>query len=147
MYDFIRGSSIVAALPTLMYIGFHQNANRIGALALASTPGVREFLSIPYEAIVLGILVAYGLTYKIMRLLHRAEDGVDESVSGVPTKTLIVGGAILGLTLSIIGRFVLNLPVKMFHMSPSRAHLVHPIAIVLYALIFLYVDKALGIDF
>lgn len=147
MHDFIRGSSIVAALPTLLYVGFHQHKNRIGALSLASSPGVREFLSIPYESIVLGILVAYGLTYKIMKLIHRPKDGVDEGASGVPTKTLVVGGAALGLTLSLIGRFGMNLPVKMFNMPPARSHLVHPIAIVLYAFIFLYVDKALGVDF
>lgn len=149
MHDFIRGSSIVAALPTLMYVGFHQHKNRVGALELVSSPRVREFLSIPYEAIVLGILVAYGVTYKIMKLLHRSKDEgvVDDQVEpGVPTKTLVLGGAALGLSLSVIGRFGMNLPVKMFRMPPARTYLVHPIAIVLYAFIFLYVEKALSVD-
>jgi hypothetical protein len=45
-------------------------------------------------------------------------------------------GAIFGLLLSIIGRFVLNLPELLFNFTPKNEYMVHIIAALLYAVIF-----------
>jgi len=59
----------------------------------------------------------------------------------VPRSKILLCGASLGLFLSIVGRFGFDLPIKMFKMSESSSWTVHPIAIVLYMIIFLYVEK------
>ena len=132
--DFIKGSSLVATIPTLVYVGMAQNRNRISALGLASNPDVKQFLSIPYELIVIGILASYGVTNTILK---RNKD--DEG--NVPVSKVLLCGASLGLFLSIVGRFGLDLPVKMFKISSSESWTVHPIAIVLYMFIMIYVNK------
>ena len=43
---------------------------------------------------------------------------------------------IFGLLLSIIGRFSLNLPIKLFNFTKNTAYQVHIYAIILYAIIF-----------
>jgi len=132
--DFIKGSSLVATIPTLVYVGMAQNRNRISALGLASNPDVKQFLSIPYELIVIGILVSYGVTNTILK---RNKD--DEG--NVPVSKVLLCGASLGLFLSVVGRFGLDLPVKMFKIPSSESWTVHPIAIVLYMFIMIYVNK------
>jgi len=125
---------LVATIPTLVYVGMAQNRNRISALGLASNPDVKQFLSIPYELIVIGILASYGVTNTILK---RNKD--DEG--NVPVSKVLLCGASLGLFLSIVGRFGLDLPVKMFKISSSESWTVHPIAIVLYMFIMIYVNK------
>ena len=56
----------------------------------------------------------------------------------------MVTGAIFGLTLSIVGRFALDLPVKMFNIPRENAWIVHPIAMTIYPIIMLYVDQVFG---
>ena len=134
MDNFIKGSSIVAALPTFLYVGYYQMQNRNSLLKTASSPELKSFLSIPYEIMVIGILVSYGITYSLMK---RNIDVEDSNVTKL-TKVAI-HGAILGVILSIIGRFVLDLPVKMFKIPRNKAFSVHPSAFILYIFIFLYV--------
>ena len=134
MDNFIKGSSIVAALPTFLYVGYYQMQNRNYLLKTASSPDLKSFLSIPYEIMVIGILVSYGITYSLMK---RNIDVEDSNVTKL-TKVAI-HGAILGVILSIIGRFALDLPVKMFKIPRNKAFSVHPSAFILYIFIFLYV--------
>jgi len=138
MDSFIKGSSIVAAIPTLLYVGMAQNRNRLQALSLSSNPDVVDYLSIPYETIVVGILISYGVTNIVM---NRYKDDEDR----VPVSKIILCGASLGLFLSTVGRFGLDLPTKMFKLPPSRAFTVHPIAMVMYVAIMFYVNKILNL--
>ena len=134
MDNFIKGSSIVAALPTFLYVGYYQMQNRNSLLKSVSSPELKSFLSIPYEIMVIGILVSYGITFSLMK---RNIDVEDSNVTKL-TKVAI-HGAILGVILSIIGRFALDLPVKMFKIPRNKAFSVHPSAFILYIFIFLYV--------
>jgi len=131
--NFIKGSSVVAAFPTLLYVGFFQMKNRQDLLKKASSLKLQNFLSIPFESIIVGILVAYGITFSIMKR------NIDEEKDSNSKKLIKVmsHGAILGLVLSIIGRFYFDLPVKMFGIPKIQASKVHPTAIILYAVIFL----------
>lgn len=135
MDNFIKGSSIVAALPTFLYVGYYQMQNRNSLLKSVSSPELKSFLSIPYEIMVIGILVSYGITYSLMK--RNIDEDNDSNVTKL-TKVAI-HGAILGVILSIIGRFALDLPVKMFKIPRNKAFSVHPSAFILYIFIFLYV--------
>jgi len=137
MNDFIKGSSLAAALPTLLYVGFYQRKNRLSLLKNATSVDIRSFLSIPFESFSIGILLAYGLAYSSLQ-----RDESEERSSNA--KSVVISGAILGLSLSLIGRFVFDLPVKMFGIPRTQAWKVHPTAIILYILIFLYVNKVLN---
>ena len=131
--NFIKGSSFVAAFPTLLYVGFFQMKNRQDLLKKASSLELQNFLSIPFESIVVGILVAYGITFSLMKR------NIDEEKDSKSKKIIKVmsHGAILGLVLSTIGRFYFDLPVKMFGIPKSQESNVHITALGLYALIFL----------
>lgn len=60
--QFVKGSSVVAAIPTLVYLGAAQRKNRIKLLR--TNPEILlSFLSIPYESIVVGVLILYGIAY------------------------------------------------------------------------------------
>lgn len=138
MENFVKGSSVVAALPTLLYVGFYQMKNRNKMLNEATSPEIKAFLSIPFETIVVGILVAYGISYALMKESINEEE---DSTMLRYTKVAI-HGASLGLTLSLFGRFMFDLPVKMFGIPSNQAWTVHPTAILLYIAIFVYVNVA-----
>ena len=131
--NFIKGSSLVAAFPTLLYVGIFQMKNRKELLKKASSIELQNFLSIPFESIVVGILVAYGIAFTIMKR------NIDEEKDSKSKKLIKVmsHGAILGLVLSIFGRFYFDLPVKMFGIPKSQASKVHITAFILYSVIFL----------
>jgi len=135
--DFIKGSSLVATIPTFVYVGLAQHRNRVSALGLASNPKVKQFLSIPYELIVIGILASYGVATTVMNR-NKDEDG------DVHILKVLACGASLGLFLSTVGRFGLGLPVKMFNIPQSESWTVHPIAIMLYMIIMMYVNKVIN---
>ena len=48
-------------------------------------------------------------------------------------------GIFFGLFLSIIGRFGMNLPTKLFNFTRSNEYMVHIYAIIMYALIFQFI--------
>ena len=139
MEDFVKGSSLIAALPTLLYVGFYQMKNRKKMLGEATSPELKSFLSIPFEIIIVGILVAYGVAYSSMK------ESIQENDSMMFKFTKIaVHGASLGLTLSLFGRFMFDLPVKMFGIPSGQAWTVHPTAILLYIVIFIYVNSVMS---
>lgn len=135
MENFIKGSSVVAAIPTLLYVGFAQMKNRKEMLNQATSPELKSFLSIPFEIIVVGILVAYGVAYASMKESMNEEDSTMLKYTKVA-----IHGASLGLTLSLFGRFMFDLPVKMFGLPSNAAWTVHPTALFIYIAIFIYVN-------
>lgn len=146
MGEFLKSSSVVASLPTLLYLGFAQRKNRIDLLQslTSDTSGkLQSFLSIPYEFLPLAVSLVYGIAYTFVGTpTGDSNTPGKESRSERRTrikKSLIVG-ALTGLSLSLVGRFGLNLPTKMFGMPTEKAYTVHLVAPVLYMLIFLYVS-------
>lgn len=121
--DFLKGSSLISAFPTLLYMGIYRRKNRLNLPS-----NLENFASIPYESIVAGILFSYGVSNLILKKL-------DEK-NGNKKRNAIIVGSILGLSLSIIGRYGLDLPNKHFGMKENGFN-VHLIAPVLYAIIFL----------
>ena len=139
MEDFLKSTSVVASLPTLLYIGLAHRTNRIDLLQ--SLPGdasvsLVNFLSIPYEFLPLAISLVYGIAFKFVAT---STDDSDSEKRTRIKKSLLVG-ALTGLSLSVVGRFGLNLPTKMFKIPAEKAYTVHLVAPVLYMLIFIYVS-------
>lgn len=144
MEDFLKGTSVLASLPTLAYIGFYQRRNRLNLLnnlSESSEKALQNFLSIPYESIVVGVSIAYGLMYTILKKGDTSDaDVVTEQT--FHTQRVIVLGSMLGLILSLIGRFQFDLPSKLFGIV-DKQYSVHIVAPILYIFIFLYVDQLL----
>jgi len=88
---------------------------------------------------VIGILVSYGITYSFMK--HNIDEEKDSKLSKI-TKVALHGG-LLGLSLSLVGRFGLDLPVKMFKIPRNKAFSVHPTAFVMYIFIFMYIYQTI----
>ena len=139
MDNFVKGSSVAAAIPTLLYVGYYQMKNRKALIGSASSPELKDFLSIPFEIMVIGILVSYGITYSFMK--HNIDEEKDSKLSKI-TKVALHGG-LLGLSLSLVGRFGLDLPVKMFKIPRNKAFSVHPTAFVMYIFIFMYIYQTI----
>jgi len=127
--NFTLGSSLVHALPTLLYMGFYRRKNRLNLLNDPS--GLSDFVSIPYESLVIGILFAYGVAFMIMKKMNEKNNKKVQNAA--------ISGAVLGLLLSIVGRHVFDLPLKHFGMTQTWT--VHIVAPVLYAVIFLIIEK------
>ena len=139
MDNFVKGSSVAAAIPTLLYVGYYQMKNRKALIGSSSSPELKDFLSIPFEIMVIGILVSYGITYSFMK--HNIDEEKDSKLSKI-TKVALHGG-LLGLSLSLVGRFGLDLPVKMFKIPRNKAFSVHPTAFVMYIFIFMYIYQTI----
>lgn len=134
MSEFLKGTSVLVSLPTLLYVGAARRKNRLELLStLEGTMSVKleNFLSIPYEFLPLAISFVYGLAYKT------ASHDTEEDAPKIQKVVLV--GALTGLFLSLVGRFGMGLPTKMFGMPPSKEHKVHIVATVLYMAIFVYV--------
>lgn len=139
LHSFTLGSSVISTLPTLIYVGLAHRKNRISILNNPSNiDNIESYLSIPFEFLIVGILVAYGITYSMI------ERNIKKNGKKNKTKVIVSHGILLGLTLSLIGRFIFDLPVKMFNISRDKSWIVHPIAMVLYPIIMLYVDHIFG---
>ncbi len=144
MEDFIKGSSILAALPTILYLGFYQRKNRLSALNSindTSQVSLKTFLSIPFESIIAGVPLVFGIVYWAMKKSEGKSDKPDKKENHIGR--VILFGSSLGLILSIIGRFGLDLPSKLFGIK-ERQYSVHIVAPIIYPFIFLYVDKLLS---
>lgn len=116
---FIVGSSIAATIISLGYIG--------RAFEKAGRPS-----DVPFELIAIVIPVAYGIANIINVRL------------GNTISSAALTGAALGFLFSLGGRFLLHLPVKIFDISSQNAAIVHVIAPVLYALIFVVIVRQLN---
>ena len=85
--------------------------------------------NVPYKLFILVIPVVYGL-FGIINKYVIGRFGIEYS---------LVCGALFGLILSYIGRFVLHLPQLLFDFTEETEYQVHLVAIVLYAGIFRYI--------
>lgn len=116
-------SSLVSII-TITYLGIAYNRKQ-------------NLNNINFKLMVLIIPLIYGIlgviNYKMIE-----EYGVNSS--------LIVGG-LLGLIFSLVGRFILNLPTKLFNFTKNNEYQVHIIAIILYSIIFRFIITPLSILF
>ncbi|CAM9699605.1 unnamed protein product [Ectocarpus sp. 6 AP-2014] len=141
MSDFLKGTSVLISLPTLLYVGFAQRRNRLALLdSLGGGMSVKleNFLSLPYEFLPVFISLAYGAAAMSLRTNSTDEPESDGKLH--PVWKIVLIGLSLGLSLSLAGRFGLGLPVKMFGMPPDKAHTVHLVAPVLYVAFLFYVS-------
>jgi len=106
MNDFILGSTV--AFYPLVYLG-----------RAYSKLSCKEMKDIDLFSIYYLLPIVYGLTYVLLKKR---------------IKNLFVLGAVAGLIYSLIGRFLLNLPSRLFKMrNPNHVHIY---AMVMYSLIY-----------
>jgi len=119
--SFVIGTSILVSIPTLTYNG----------LALRRNPGA--IYKVAYEYMPVVIPLIFGLAnVLIYSMVHRFKI---KKWQNQLLLTMVVG-ALTGLTFSLIGRFGFKLPEKLYNMAENKHYLVHPIAMILYSLIF-----------
>ena len=86
--------------------------------------------NIPYEYFAVLIPISYGffgiINYYAVKY-------------GNNTNWSLLVGAIFGFLLSIIGRFTLKLPSKLFNVGTKSEYMVHIYAIILYSIIFRFI--------
>ena len=112
--DVLISSSI--SIITLGYIGFaYKNNNR--------PP------KIPYELFPIFIPLLYGIFGLINYYI----------ISNYNNNYSFIVGMIFGILLSIIGRFGLDLPIKLFNFTKKTSYKVHIYAIIMYAIIFRFI--------
>ena len=111
--SFIVGSSLPAIAITMSYLGL--------AFRTSKHRG-----SIPYEAFPLVVPLWLGAANMInMRLVSRFGANVS-----------LVVGLVVGFLMSLVGRFGMDLPRKLFGIPLGMRHRVHVIAPLVYAVIF-----------
>ena len=111
--DFLLGS-IVSVLP-IFYIG--EAYKKLSC---------QEQKQIDYVRIATSLPIVYGITFVVLKKFF---------------KNYFVLGAVAGLFYSLMGRFVLNLPKKLFKMKNETS--VHLIAPMMYALVYGVIVKKL----
>lgn len=110
MQAFITGA--LTSLLTIAYVG--------RAYYKAGSPP-----DVPFRTIALTLPILYGLAnYILVVRLKNSRAGA------------FAVGLVFGLLLSLFGRFMLDLPQKIFGFSPDREWVVHGSAMALYAVIF-----------
>ena len=82
--------------------------------------------SIPYELFPIFIPLLYGI-FGLINYYIITDYGNNYS---------IIVGMLFGILLSIIGRFGLDLPIKLFNFTKNTSYNVHIYAIIMYAIIF-----------
>lgn len=84
---------------------------------------------VPYNDIIIIIPILYGIM-GIINYIVTSKLGINWS---------FIVGAIFGLLLSLVGRFVLDLPRLIFNFKKDNEYLVHIYAIMLYGCIFRFI--------
>lgn len=82
--------------------------------------------TIPYELFPIFIPLVYGIFGVINYYI----------ISNYGNNYSIIVGMVFGIFLSIVGRFGLNLPIKLFNFTKITSYKVHIYAIIIYAIIF-----------
>lgn len=82
--------------------------------------------SVPYELFPIFIPLLYGIFGVINYYI----------ISNYGNNYSIVVGIVFGILLSIIGRFGLDLPTRLFNFTKNTSYKVHIYAIIIYAIIF-----------
>ena len=117
---FIIGSSLPSVLFSNLYIG------------MANT---KKDIIKRYEFFPLGIALLFGLYNIINYMLYKRLNN-DSSA--------IIMGIVYGLTLSGIGRFIFDLPTRLFHFTKENEYMVHIYASVLYSVVFFFIIQNLN---
>ncbi len=125
---FVIGSSILATIITFSYTG---NAYR-----KSGRPK-----DVPFEWIPIFIPIMFGL----MNMLNIFLQSIIKKKS-TTSKYIIAAtvGALTGLIFSLMGRFGLNLPQKIFNIEKTKEWTVHVIAPIMYAAIFAVIIQPLN---
>lgn len=133
MSEFVKGTSVLVSLPTLLYVGFAHRKNRLSLLQSNPTASadMKNFLSLQYEFLPVAICLIYGIVFYALK-----KKIPQDSQESRTNPKLLLAGFLTGLFLSFVGRFGMSLPTKMFGMSPGGAHMVHVVAPPLYVVIF-----------
>jgi hypothetical protein len=108
-------SSFISII-TLGYVGIaYKNNNRPS--------------TIPYELFPIFIPLLYGIFGLINYYI----------IKNYGNNYSTIVGMVFGILLSIIGRFGLNLPIKLFNFTKKTSYKVHVYAIIMYSVIFRWV--------
>lgn len=118
-YAFAIGASFPASVVTQLYLATAHDRARSTAYPSLTTMGH-------------GVRLAYGVANVINVQL------------GNTIESAALVGAVLGLALSLIGRYKLGLPQTLFGMTKATEWRVHVIAPVLYAAIFVIIVRTLN---
>jgi hypothetical protein len=126
MLSFIISSSLPSFIITALYVGYGMSMNK------------ESMSSIGAEWYMILIPLIYGifgtLSYELGTLTNSWTNN---------TVIVAILGGLMGLLLSLIGRYYLSLPTKIFGMDGSNANSVHWKAIVLYLFIFVLIVNPL----
>ena len=117
---FIIGSSLPSVLISNLYIGFANSQKNI----------IKR-----YEFFPLGVAFLFGFYNIINYLLYTTFKN---------DTTAILMGIVYGLTLSFIGRFIFDLPTRLFDFTRTNEYTVHLYAITLYSTIFYFIIQNLN---
>jgi len=117
---FIIGSSLPSVLISNLYIGLANSKKDI----------IKR-----YEFFPLGIALLFGIYNIINYLLYKK---INNDFSA------IIMGILYGITLSFIGRFIFNLPTRLFDFSKQNESMVHIYAIILYSAVFYFIIQNLN---
>lgn len=120
LHAFIIGSSLISVIISYIYIGLSNIQKKI----------IKR-----YEFFPLGISLLFGF-YNIVNYILYQKIKTDTSA--------IISGILMGLTLSIIGRFIYDLPTKLFDFTRENEYTVHLYAMILYSLIFYFIIQKLN---
>lgn len=112
---FVIGSSLPVFVITFIYTG--------AAFRASERPS-----DVPFEQIALGVPLLFGLMGIVNWYV----------IKHYGNYSSFIVGAIHGLILSLLGRFILHLPSKIFDIQSNKWQ-VHIIAPILYGLIFLFI--------
>lgn len=115
---FIIGSSLPVCFITFVYNGI--------AFANSGRPS-----SVPYEYIPIIVPLLFGLWNVIMLNIMKKYPTLRQQ----PWYPFVIG-ALAGLSFSLIGRFVFDLPTNIFTFTKRTAYQVHLYAPIFYAIIF-----------
>ena len=86
-------------------------------------------IDIPYELFPIFLPLLYGIFGLINYYI----------VSKYGNNYSLIVGMVFGMLLSIIGRFGLDLPIKLFNFTKNTSYQVHIYAIIIYAIIFRWI--------
>lgn len=118
---FTIGSSVISGLVSFIYIG-------AGMKRWRTTNWTSNQFNI-FEWMMAMVLILMGLFNMVIYYVSKEWQELDEQT------LMFLGGAVFGLTLSLIGRSY-GFPIKVFGFTKSNINLVHLTAMVLYSAIF-----------
>ena len=120
---FIIGSSLPSVLISNLYIGMANYKKDI----------IKRYELFPFS-----IALLFGLFNIINYMIYKK---IHNDISA------IISGILFGLILSLIGRFIFDLPTRLFHFTKQNEYMVHIYASLLYTFIFYFIIQNLNKKF